>query len=77
MSTLEDNWTPSENEIDEALSLYDSWLAEAFKIKGSRDEAFHAVNQSFNEHPIKPIFFWITENTPDRLYDIDETLPEQ
>jgi len=76
MSMVDDSWTPNEDDIDEALNLYDQWLVDAYRQQGSREEAFAMVSLNFDQSSAKETFVWLTQNSPDRIYDIDEQLPE-
>lgn len=71
---LEQEWVPSETEIDEAMALYGEWLTEAFHTTGGQDEAIELVTMNFAEKGSPKAFNWISENNPDRIYDIDEAL---
>jgi hypothetical protein len=69
------NWSPSQDDIDEMLDLYESWLNDARNVHPTQEDAINAVMVSFQENP-NQVFDWIAQNKPDLIYDVDEKFPE-
>lgn len=69
--------SPDQNEIDEVLSFYKSWLDEEYKNHGDRGIAIgvateRAQDDSYTGHT----FSWLANNDASLIYDVDESLKD-
>jgi hypothetical protein len=69
-----DNYIPSENEIDEVLTQYDSWLQEEYETHGDPVIAIDRATERVTSSSSHKVFFWVAENDNARIYDVDDTI---
>jgi pyridoxine/pyridoxamine 5'-phosphate oxidase len=75
MSYIPDEYTPSTDEIDEVLSLYNDWLEKAHDHHGDKELAIDlATKQVQNDEEAGRVFSWIANNDAALIYDVDGTI---
>lgn len=77
MSNVPDEYTPTQDEIDEVLSLYNNWLEQEYRNHGSKQIAIGAATERAQDHAeTGNIFHWVANNDAALIYDVDETLKD-
>lgn len=77
MSYETDNYVPTDAEIEEALTIYNEWLGEAYSTHNDKDLAIAAATEQIRTHSgAHKTFFWIAENNAALIYDVDATIEE-
>lgn len=77
MSNIPDEYTPSETEIDEVMSLYNNWLEQEYLNHGDRDIAIGvATERAQDDLQVGTVFHWVANNDAALIYDVDETLKD-
>lgn len=78
MSYIPEEYTPTEEEIDDVMSIYNKWLDKAYDHHGEKETAIElATNCLQNDWEIGRVFSWIAENDASRIYDVDGTLNDE
>lgn len=71
----QDDAAPSEQEINAALDQYHAWLADHYKQEGELNKAIDLATQKAlteSPHSTGKVFFWLTQNDPALIYDVDD-----
>lgn len=77
MSYIPDEYTPSNDEIDEVLSLYNNWLDEAYSHHGDKTKAIDLATEAVqNHHEAGRVFSWVASNDSALIYDVDSTISD-
>ena len=77
MSYIPDEYTPTSDEIDEVLSLYNEWLDDAYAHHGDKTIAIDAATDLIRTHETSgKVFTWVATNDAALIYDVDDTLDE-
>lgn len=77
MSYIPDEYTPSNDEIDEVLSLYNDWLGEAYSHHGDKVVAIDLATEAVQKHQdAGKVFSWVASNDSSLIYDVDSTISD-
>lgn len=77
MSYVPDEYTPSNDEIDEVLSLYNNWLDEAYSHHGDKVTAIDLATEAVQNHQdAGKVFSWVASNDSSLIYDVDSTISD-
>lgn len=77
MSYIPEEYTPTTDEIDEVLSLYNDWLDKAYDHHGDKGMAIDlATEQVQNDYSAGKVFSWVANNDASLIYDVDETITD-
>jgi pyridoxine/pyridoxamine 5'-phosphate oxidase len=77
MSYTPEEYTPTDNEIDEVLSLYHDWLDKAYDHHGDKEIAIDLATEKMqNDQEAGKVFSWVATNDAALIYDVDETISD-
>lgn len=73
MSYIPEEYTPTNDEIDEVMSLYNEWLDQAYSYHGNKGIAIDLVTERIQRDNVAGVVFsWVATNDATLIYDVDE-----
>jgi hypothetical protein len=77
MSYAPEEYTPTPDEIDEVLSVYNDWLDRAYEDHGNKDIAIDlATARAQADTSTGKVFSWVASNDAALIYDVDGTISD-
>lgn len=64
------------DDSEEALALYEKTITRSYEDSGSKDTAIDEATDVLLQSPVKTTFAFIIKNSPELIYAIDETFPD-